>query len=65
MSFLDCSGMYSAHADRIPHYPPASLTALWRSKTPEHATRVLKYYLQRAVMDIEIVDAAEIITKNA
>ncbi|ORX33427.1 hypothetical protein BD324DRAFT_585143 [Kockovaella imperatae] len=50
---------------RIPHYPPASLTALWKSKTPEHATRVLKYFFQRAVLDIEIVDAAEIITKNA
>lgn len=51
--------------DRIPHYPSASLTALWKSKTPEHTHRVLKYYFQRVVMYMEIIDSAEIITKNA
>nr|XP_019013605.1 uncharacterized protein I206_01675 [Kwoniella pini CBS 10737]OCF52386.1 hypothetical protein I206_01675 [Kwoniella pini CBS 10737] len=50
---------------RIPRYSSASLTALWRSKTPEHTHRVLKYYFQRVVIYMEIVDAAEIITKNA
>ncbi|WVQ70034.1 uncharacterized protein L199_008258 [Kwoniella botswanensis] len=50
---------------RIPHYSPANLTALWRSKTPEHTYRVLKYFFQRVVIYMEIVDAAEIITKNA
>ena len=50
---------------RIPHYPAPTLTALWRSKTPEHTTRVLKYYFQRVVMYCEVIDAAEIITKNA
>nr|XP_018263770.1 DNA polymerase zeta subunit [Kwoniella dejecticola CBS 10117]OBR85928.1 DNA polymerase zeta subunit [Kwoniella dejecticola CBS 10117] len=50
---------------RIPRYSPANLTALWRSKTPEHAHRVLRYYFQRVVIYMEIVDAAEIITKNA
>ncbi|WVQ98801.1 hypothetical protein IAU59_005932 [Kwoniella sp. CBS 9459] len=50
---------------RIPHYSPANLTALWRSKTPAHTNRVLKYYFQRVVVYMEVVDAAEIITKNA
>ncbi|OCF36582.1 DNA polymerase zeta subunit [Kwoniella heveanensis BCC8398] len=50
---------------RIPHYSPANLTALWRSKIPAHTNRVLKYYFQRVVIYMEIVDAAEIITKNA
>ncbi|WVF72225.1 hypothetical protein IAT40_007037 [Kwoniella sp. CBS 6097] len=50
---------------RIPHFSPANLTALWRSKTPAHTNRVLKYYFQRVVIYMEIVDAAEIITKNA
>ena len=50
---------------RVPHYPAASLTALWKSKSVEHGVRVLQYFFQRAVMDIELVDAAEIITKNA
>nr|XP_019042303.1 DNA polymerase zeta subunit [Kwoniella bestiolae CBS 10118]OCF21233.1 DNA polymerase zeta subunit [Kwoniella bestiolae CBS 10118] len=50
---------------RIPHYSPANLTALWRSKTPGHTYRVLKYFFQRVVIYMEIVDAAEIITKNA
>jgi hypothetical protein len=50
---------------RIPHYSSASLTALWKSKTPEHAVRVLRYFFTRVVIYCEIVDAAEIITKNA
>ncbi|KAK8869691.1 hypothetical protein IAR55_000259 [Kwoniella newhampshirensis] len=50
---------------RVPHYSPANLTALWKSKVPGHAHRVLKYFFQRVVIDIEIVDQAEIITKNA
>nr|XP_031862677.1 uncharacterized protein CI109_001688 [Kwoniella shandongensis]KAA5529749.1 hypothetical protein CI109_001688 [Kwoniella shandongensis] len=50
---------------RIPHYSPANLTALWKSKVSGHAQRVLKYFFQRVVIDIEIVDQAEIITKNA
>lgn len=49
----------------IPHYSSASLTALWKSKTPEHTHRVLKYWFQRVVMYVEIIDRAEIITKNA
>lgn len=50
---------------RIPHYSPASLTALWKSKSPSHACRVLKYFFQRTVMCMEILDQAEIITKTA
>jgi DNA polymerase zeta len=50
---------------RIPHFSSASLTSLWKSKTPEHTHRVLKYYFQRVVMYVEIIDRAEIITKNA
>jgi DNA polymerase zeta len=50
---------------RIPHYSSASLTALWKSKTPEHAVRVLRYFFTRVVIYCEVVDAAEIITKNA
>jgi DNA polymerase zeta len=38
---------------------------LWKSKTPEHTSRVLKYFFQRVVIDMEVIDAAEIITKNA
>ncbi|WRT67197.1 uncharacterized protein IL334_004163 [Kwoniella shivajii] len=50
---------------RIPHYSSANLTALWRSKAPGHTYRVLKYFFQRVVICMEIVDSAEIITKNA
>ncbi|EAL22753.1 hypothetical protein CNBB2010 [Cryptococcus deneoformans B-3501A] len=50
---------------RIPHYSPSSLTALWKSKYPSHACRVLKYFFQRTVMCMEILDQAEIITKTA
>lgn len=51
--------------NRIPRYPAPTLTALWKSKTAEHTVRVLKYYFQRVVMYCEVIDAAEIITKNA
>jgi DNA polymerase zeta len=50
---------------RIPHFSSASLTALWRSKTPEHTVRVLRYFFTRVVIYAEIIDVAEIITKNA
>jgi hypothetical protein len=49
----------------IPHFSSATLTALWKSKTLEHTHRVLKYYFQRVVMYVELIDRAEIITKNA
>ena len=54
-----------ADDSRIPHYSSANLTVLWKSKAPEHTNRVLKHFFQRVVMDMEIVDAAEIITKTA
>ncbi|ODN98467.1 DNA polymerase zeta subunit [Cryptococcus wingfieldii CBS 7118] len=50
---------------RIPHYSSSSLTAMWKSQTPAHASRVLKYFFQRAVINVEIIDQAEIITKTA
>ncbi|WVR05162.1 hypothetical protein IAU60_002174 [Kwoniella sp. DSM 27419] len=50
---------------RIPHYSAASLTALWKSKTLGHTNRVIKYFFQKVVMYMEVVDRAEIITKNA
>ncbi|RXK35490.1 hypothetical protein M231_07268 [Tremella mesenterica] len=50
---------------RVPHYSAANLTALWKGKMPSHTLRVIKYLLHRVVMYMEMVDAAEIITKNA
>ncbi|KAK4687469.1 DNA polymerase zeta, partial [Tremellales sp. Uapishka_1] len=50
---------------RVPHYSSANLTALWKSKAPGHSHRVLKYFFQRVVMYIEILDSAEVVTKNA
>ncbi|WVQ71759.1 hypothetical protein IAR50_001300 [Cryptococcus sp. DSM 104548] len=50
---------------RIPHYSSASLTAMWKSQSPAHACRVLKYFFQRAVINVEIIEQAEIITKTA
>ncbi|KAL7424032.1 DNA polymerase zeta [Cryptotrichosporon argae] len=50
---------------RIPRYSASVLTALWKSVTHEHRVRVLKYMIQRVVICAEIIDAAEVITKNA
>ena len=49
----------------VPHYSAASLTALWKSKSPTHTLKVLKYFFQRVVICMEVIDRAEIITKNA
>ncbi|TXT07141.1 hypothetical protein VHUM_03311 [Vanrija humicola] len=50
---------------RIPRYSAGNLTALWRSKTPGHTALVLRYMFQRVVIYAELLDSAEIVSKNA
>lgn len=41
------------------------MTALWRSKNPEHTVRVMSYFFERVVKYVELLDTAEVVTKNA
>lgn len=50
---------------RVPRYSAANLTALWKSKSPEHTARVLHMLFERVVIYAEVMDTAEIISKNA
>ncbi len=46
-------------------YSPYTLTQWYNSPVPEHADRVLRYFARRSTMVLEILDAAEIVTKTA
>lgn len=49
----------------FPHYSASTLTAWFKSKYPVHLDKVLRYFVDKTVMYIEMMDAAEITTKNA
>lgn len=50
---------------RIPHYSPRTLTDWYRSQHPEHLDRVLRYFIDKVNMCMEMLEAAETITKTA
>ncbi|KAI0669901.1 hypothetical protein C8Q78DRAFT_976102 [Trametes maxima] len=50
---------------RTPWYSPRTLTSWYHSSVPGHAGRLLRYFAQRTSMVLEILDVAEVVTKNA
>lgn len=62
-TFENC--VFHVLRQRIPHYSAAALTALWRSRAPAHTARVLGIFFQRVVLYAELIDAAEVVSKNA
>ncbi|KAI0801265.1 hypothetical protein C8Q74DRAFT_1314513 [Fomes fomentarius] len=50
---------------RTPMYSPHTLTQWYNSPVPEHADRILHYFARRTTMVLEILDAAETVTKTA
>ncbi|KAI0365248.1 hypothetical protein BV20DRAFT_1039013 [Pilatotrama ljubarskyi] len=50
---------------RTPWYSPQTLTDWYHSPVPEHADRLLRYFARRTSMVLEILDVAEVVTKNA
>ncbi|KAI0335271.1 hypothetical protein GY45DRAFT_1240755 [Cubamyces sp. BRFM 1775] len=50
---------------RTPWYGPQTLTSWYYSRVPEHTSRLLRYFSQRSAMVLEILDVAEVVTKNA
>ncbi|GAA98029.1 uncharacterized protein L969DRAFT_93351 [Mixia osmundae IAM 14324] len=51
--------------ERTPHYTHRTLTRWYTDDSPAHTARVLQYWLRRASIDIELLDEAEIISRNA
>lgn len=49
----------------FPRYSTASLTSWYNSQYPTHVIKVLKHYVDKTSMYMEMMDAAEICTKNA
>ncbi|OSD03436.1 hypothetical protein PYCCODRAFT_1409114 [Trametes coccinea BRFM310] len=50
---------------RTPWYRPQTLNDWFFSPVPEHTDRLLCYYARRTAMVLEILDVAEVVTKNA
>lgn len=50
---------------RFPKYSPSALTSWYQSKYPVHVVKVLQYFVDKTSMYMEMMDAAEICTKNA
>lgn len=50
---------------RIPHYTASDLTAWFRSSQPRDLAKVLDYFLSRVRLNIEILDANEIIARTS
>jgi len=49
----------------IPNYSAETLTTWFRSDIPSQTARVVEYFMDRTAMVLEILDEAEVITKNA
>ncbi|TBU65073.1 hypothetical protein BD310DRAFT_944016 [Dichomitus squalens] len=50
---------------RTPWYSPRTLTEWHNSAVPGHTDRVLRYFARRTSMVLEMLDVAEVVTKNA
>ena len=50
---------------RIPHFSFADLTKWYKSSTPRDLAKVLDYFISRAQLDLEILDANELIPRTS
>jgi DNA polymerase zeta len=50
---------------RIPHYSFATLTRWYQSKRPRDLAKVLDYFMSRTIMDLEILEANELIPRTS
>ena len=57
--------MSDATPDRIPKYSAYTLTTWYNSKVPEHTSRLLTYLSARTSVVLELIEVAEVVTKNA
>lgn len=49
----------------MPHFPPRILTAWYNDGAPVLKYRVFRYYMDRVQMNLDILDASEIINKTS
>ncbi|KIP11956.1 hypothetical protein PHLGIDRAFT_510248 [Phlebiopsis gigantea 11061_1 CR5-6] len=59
------NAVYHVLRRRTPRYSPATIFAWYHSSVPEHTSRLLDYYMSRTYMVAEMVEVAEVITKNS
>ncbi|KIW25878.1 uncharacterized protein PV07_09014 [Cladophialophora immunda] len=57
--------VYHLLHQRIPHYSFADLTRWYRSKNPRDQAKVIEYFTSRAQIDIEILEANELIPRTS
>lgn len=50
---------------RIPHYTPADLTRWYKSSHPRNLAKLLDYFVTRVQIDLEILDANELIPRTS
>lgn len=50
---------------RIPHYPFRDLTAWYKSSKPRDVMKVIEYFVSRTQMDLEILEANELIPRTS
>jgi hypothetical protein len=50
---------------RVPYYTAETLTTWFKSTVPGQTSRVIDYFMDRTAMVLEILDEADVITKNA
>lgn len=50
---------------RIPHYPYATLTRWYQSDKPRDLAKVLDYFISRTKLDLEVLDANELIPRTS
>jgi hypothetical protein len=50
---------------RIPRYTPHTLFKLYIAENTSHVARILDYFLCRVIINIEMLDVSELISKNA
>ncbi|KAL1959625.1 hypothetical protein VTO42DRAFT_1660 [Malbranchea cinnamomea] len=50
---------------RIPHYPFQDLTQWWTSGKPRDKAKVMKYFISRVKLDLQILEANELISRTS
>jgi uncharacterized protein YggT (Ycf19 family) len=50
---------------RVPKFTPTELLKQFRSEVTSRVLSILDYFLQRAVMVVEMLDVSELVSKNA
>ncbi|KAJ7071022.1 hypothetical protein C8F01DRAFT_1206632 [Mycena amicta] len=50
---------------RVPHFSLHTLKKWYQDESPEHKSRIYSYFFQRTEMNLDILEATEVVTKTA